>query len=228
MTIADPIHFSPLRYKIGDDGITAPVGSGDNLVHCTRSRVHIQQQTTAIQVLIDGISESQSLFIGNVPTFAWRFGVTQFRTLLTDFDIDYVKIGTTGFGSSDVFSADFSSGGIVPPFDSYSQSGGVNLSVGSGVLHAGGTAGVAFARFGAGFTHDPLYTEMPIRFHADMIAAGGQSAPFFTQIDVPTNISYDFDAGAWMIAYAETTVTVPYPVSAGTWYTLGVSFLAWA
>jgi hypothetical protein len=63
--------------------------------------------------------------------------------LITHRNLDNLLIGTTGYGSSDIFSADFTST-IVPPFDATS---GANISISSGTLLINDSTGTAnFAR----------------------------------------------------------------------------------
>lgn len=239
MTVTTPIHLQPLRFKTYDDGIASPVHANVLQPHLLRGRVKINPLKAAMQVFMDGVFQSQLTITPAPAIFNWRVGVNATRIAKTDFDIGNVTIGSIVVGSDNLFSADFSSGGIVPPFTSYSHSGGITLAVGGGVLHAAGaTIGSANARYVQPFptSLNALYFGMDVRFYADMISAGG-SVQFFKQ-DALVAVSYDFDNSELVVEYPLDTLDlssfsqvrtdrVPFPISASTWYTLGVIATPW-
>lgn len=113
-----------------------------------------------LTVRIDGVDQGTSDISGlNVTELKELWVGNYIADLVNDHLIDDVLVGTSGYGSSDVFSADFSAS-IVPPFDS--EVNGAGLSISGGQLHVDTASADAYAVKDLSFSGDDLYIQFKV------------------------------------------------------------------
>lgn len=112
-----------------------------------------------IEAKIDGTLYGPYTVTGFIPQILRLGAMSSFGP--NDHDIDDVKVGTSGFGSTELFTADFASA-IVPPFDSTTGSG---ITATGGVMNINNGGGNAYAQVDFGADQAELYVQFTVTFH---------------------------------------------------------------
>jgi hypothetical protein len=126
--------------------ITSPIGLSLDTNYVVDFRLMISDGVTTVLGRIDGAPFGTFTDDCTAAT-ELRVGVMSYNVQPVHLNIDNVLMGTTAFGSSDVFLADFASA-IVPPFDSTT---GTGLTIVSQTLDASNTGADAYASFAFSF-----------------------------------------------------------------------------
>lgn len=188
-------------------------------VPITRCTETCEPAPSVVYVRIDGVEEGP-LVLDGMPS-----GLTQIRVgggfgggVGNQF-FDDVKVGTTGWQSSDVFSADFASA-IVPPFDSTS---GVGLSLSGGTLQVDNSS-FSYAQKAVSITGN-FYVSLKLKIDGTMWDAGGFTNYLLRLYD---GVSSFFDLQVDMDAPEFVMDTVTYPTGdplRDTWQTIDFHFV---
>lgn len=199
-------------YLITCDPCTPAPVEGDKYINVT-FRIDGTEYDTS-DITADNVTELTVINVGA------RYGID-----VNKHEIDDVRVGTTGYGSSDVFSADFTGGTVVPPFDSTVNGGDLDAS--GGTLAIDNAGADAYAVKDVSLTAQHAYFQFKVKVSQDWIDSGQASADFF---EVESNLGGPYD-GVWLradpfLTWLIYTTGTDYdgPISADTWYTVDFFF----
>lgn len=210
--------------------------------------VHFVQSRTWASPVLPGFAY---LLVGGVEYGPFAIEVSQFQLMQLFVDArapihakyDNYVVGTTGYGSSDVFSSDFSSGPIPPWDDVFLSDGTTTDGVSGGTLNFDNSAVSGSHYYYIEKLLASAYTELYFQFDMKLTAAtitanSGQIGIDWNSFIVYSDASYgewagfdlwDFATGAWQIYSSGGPISftsgAAVPV-ADTWFTVGFRVIA--